>query len=581
MMGKLSVFKIALSNVHGVYFAGQMLQGHVILELNEPVKLKGIRITFRGRAFVHWTEQLMRGPGESRFREIRHHAAKEEYFDVSHPLIPRGSGNNDEKRILAPGQYTYPFQFELPANLPSSFEGQHGYLRYWIKVTMEKPWKNDYSTKKVFTVLCPMDLNREPSSGVASPSVKKNKRLCCLCCRSGPVSAVLSVQQKGFVPGEAIVITGEVNNMSSRKMGGSSVELKMTTVFHSTTKSRAITQQVGKLKRGPISCGDTDIWDGEKLIIPPLPPSFLLGCSIIDIKYIIELRVDPVGPAFDLSIPIEILIGTIPVRSAVQNYIRNNQIAPPVDRPPQPPPSCPNNNIGWTNSVLTNTYGQPSQSPSSPGYSVSQPSTPGIAFSYGQPGYSFPPSSAHNKLSHHGQFQGQNYGQSQAQGFGQDQNNVQGYGQGQGYNYGPPPVPGHGYGQSQAQGFGQDQNSVQGYGQGQGYNYGPPPVPGHGYGQSRPYPHPQGQQVNQLYPHAADARLSNGPHPQGASADAQGDNMWMPTPMLSEYFFGQRYVRDDDDDEYTQGDLYYTPLYVLYDFEKPKEKPTRTVRIAS
>lgn len=53
------------------------------------------------------------------------------------------------------------------------------------------------------------------------------------------------------------------------------------------------------------------------------------------------------------------------------------------------------------------------------------------------------------------------------------------------------------------------------------------------------------------------------------------------TPMLSEYFFGQRYVRDDDDDEFTQGDMYYTPLYVLYDFEKPKEKPTRTVRIAS
>ncbi|XP_048257824.1 arrestin domain-containing protein 3-like [Haliotis rufescens] len=547
-MGKLSVFKIALSNVQGVYFAGQMLQGHVILELNEPVKLKGIRITFRGRAFVHWTEQLMRGPGESRFREIRHHAATEEYFDVSHPLIPRGSGNNDEKKILAPGQYTYPFQFELPGNLPSSFEGQHGFLRYWVKVTMEKPWKNDYSTKKVFTVICPMDLNREPSSGHPLQS-RKNKRLCCLCCRSGPVSAVLGLQQKSYVPGEAIIITGEVNNMSSRKMGGSSVELKMTTVFHSTTKTRAVTQQVGKLKRGPIATGDTDIWDGEKLIIPPLPPSFLLGCSIIDIKYIIELRVDPVGPAFDLAIPIEILIGTIPVRSAVQKYIRNNQITPPVDRPPQPPPSCPNNNIGWTNSVLNPTYGQSSQgqSPSSPGYPFSQPSTPGIAFSYAHPGYGFPPSSGYSQLNSHGQFQGQSYGQSQAQGFGHGQNSVQGYGQGQG----------------------------------QGQNYGPPPGHGQGYAQSRPYLHPQGQPSHQMYSHGADGRLSNGPYPQGASADAQGDSTWMPTPMLSEYFFGQRYVRDDDDDEFTQGDMYYTPLYVLYDFEKPKEKPTRTVRIAS
>lgn len=49
-----------------------------------------IRLVVRGKAFVHWTEQLMRGPGESRFREIRHHSAREDYVDWSQSLLGRG-----------------------------------------------------------------------------------------------------------------------------------------------------------------------------------------------------------------------------------------------------------------------------------------------------------------------------------------------------------------------------------------------------------------------------------------------------------------------------------------------------------
>ena len=31
---------------------------------------------------------------------------------------------------LEPGYYEYPFQFTLPPDLPSSFEGSHGRVRY-------------------------------------------------------------------------------------------------------------------------------------------------------------------------------------------------------------------------------------------------------------------------------------------------------------------------------------------------------------------------------------------------------------------------------------------------------------------
>jgi hypothetical protein len=65
-----------------------------------------------------------------------------------------------------------------------------------------------------------------------------------------------------------------------------------TVLYHTTTKSRALTQLVIKVKRGPIPAGETDVWEDEKIVIPPLPPSCLNGCSIIDVKYTLEVGFD-------------------------------------------------------------------------------------------------------------------------------------------------------------------------------------------------------------------------------------------------------------------------------------------------
>ena len=41
-----------------------------------------------------------------------------------------------------------------------------------------------------------------------------------------------------------------------------------------------------------------------------------------------QLRIDPAGPAFDLTIPIDIVIGTIPIKHSHHNYANVN-ISPP------------------------------------------------------------------------------------------------------------------------------------------------------------------------------------------------------------------------------------------------------------
>lgn len=60
------------------------------------------------------------------------------------------------------GTHTYPFTCALPPTLPSSFEGEHGFVRYTVKVTLDRPWKFDQETKMAFTVTSHLDLNMSP-----------------------------------------------------------------------------------------------------------------------------------------------------------------------------------------------------------------------------------------------------------------------------------------------------------------------------------------------------------------------------------------------------------------------------------
>ena len=73
--------------------------------------------------------------GKDRHKESKWN--RKTYFTFRIPLVAK-PGNQD--LYLEAGDYSFPFSFTLPPNLPSSFEVWHGHIRYRITATIDVPW---------------------------------------------------------------------------------------------------------------------------------------------------------------------------------------------------------------------------------------------------------------------------------------------------------------------------------------------------------------------------------------------------------------------------------------------------------
>jgi hypothetical protein len=154
------------------------------------------------------------------------------------------------------------------------------------------------------------------------PQVKSNnKTFGFISCTSGPLSATVRIPRYGYIVGENIPISAEIENLSDKLMNCTKARLIEDVTFrtsHNVTlhSTRTTLQEV---QRGPIAPGESDEWNYQPLLIPPIPPSSLGECRIIDISYHLEFRVVPSGIGWDLVVEIPIIIGTIPFRSDYEN----------------------------------------------------------------------------------------------------------------------------------------------------------------------------------------------------------------------------------------------------------------------
>ncbi|OWF49831.1 arrestin domain-containing protein 3-like [Mizuhopecten yessoensis] len=310
-----------VNNPSAVYYPGQTVQACVQFHSTVQNRVKGIYAKFKGNSHTSWST----GSGDNK----QSHSETEQYFKTEIPLFQAPEGDYVE---MQPGNYGYPVNFLLPQVVPSSFEGGTGYVRYLIKAKVRIKGGTDYRVQHPFTVIFMLDLNTIPEARLPA-QMQDTKTGCCLCCKTGPVTCMIRLDKQGFVPGENIKINAEVTNNGTSSIHMTTVSLNMTTVFkaHGSTTSRS--KVLSTISHGAVGPRESDIWSGDQLLVLSTPPSYLYGCSIIDIQYSCRLAADMEGSLMDIKFDLPVIIGTIPLR-------------PLEDLPLQPP---------------TMSYGQPSE----------------------------------------------------------------------------------------------------------------------------------------------------------------------------------------------------------------------------
>lgn len=307
------------NNENAVYYSGQTLLGTAEIITVKDKTIRGIHITINGFAQVRWTEDRRRKTREGKTEKfIETFGSDEQYLSSRTFVQGQDSGSIFE---LKAGKYVYPFQLHLPPQLPSSFNGVFGQIRYEVIVTIDRPYKYDNVFRQPFTVISPLDLNVNPIYK-APIERKEEKHFCCgscFYCKNEPIKVKLEVPLSAYAPGQKINFRILAENESTIDCRGVKIKLERIVKFSSRTpetKYRLDTVKVEEKYLGPVlKLSKKDFTDFLK--IPAIPPSSLDTCSIIKIKYQLEVTVKVAGLHTNLHIVVPITIGSVPIFSSV------------------------------------------------------------------------------------------------------------------------------------------------------------------------------------------------------------------------------------------------------------------------
>lgn len=106
------------------------------------------------------------------------------------------------------------------------------------------------------------------------------------CVGGGLVKCSVTLDRSGFVPGESISVSAYVSNGSKVTIKATKAALTETIEYLARGKVVHVERrELAVVARGKIRAGGIDKWHNESLYVPPLPPTNLVGCHLINIQY--------------------------------------------------------------------------------------------------------------------------------------------------------------------------------------------------------------------------------------------------------------------------------------------------------
>lgn len=220
--------------------------------------------------------------------------------------------------ILPRGLHQFPFKFHLPeSSLPCSFESKPGYIRYYIKVTVDIPYCSPPQGMKYFTIIGPhIDCMDEQ---YLKPMIGQDKKTtCCLCCQKGPVVLRTELERSAYVSGEAIRLRTNIDNQGEEEVR-LFIKLFQYVEYFIERGVLGVTKETEHLvleyKGDPVIPCTSIKWDsGQELVLPVVPPSLVGLCRLLQIYYVLKVGLEFEKSGEDLQMHFPLTVATVPFR---------------------------------------------------------------------------------------------------------------------------------------------------------------------------------------------------------------------------------------------------------------------------
>uniref|UniRef100_S4RCU2 Arrestin domain-containing protein 3 n=1 Tax=Petromyzon marinus TaxID=7757 RepID=S4RCU2_PETMA len=322
VLGKVRSLRVAFDCEPGqapVFSGGDVVAGRVLLEAAGELRLRSLVLQARGHAKVHWTESRNAG---SNTAYTQNYSDEVDFFSHRDAIIEPDTGeaetaveNREEATtVLQAGKHEFAFSFQLPQGpLATSFEGKYGFVRYWVKVELHRPWTLVQKAKSEFTVIEQVDINTPDLLDEPRASAQE-KTACTMRCIQG-YNDMYAIDERVSLcafAGESVPINAEIENCSSRLVVPKAA-LYQTQTFCAKGKQKVVRQLVSNLRGDSVSPGMAEAWNSKLLKIPPISPS-ILECALIRVTYELLIYVDIPG-ALQLSLSLPLVIGTVPLHA--------------------------------------------------------------------------------------------------------------------------------------------------------------------------------------------------------------------------------------------------------------------------
>ncbi|CAF1183232.1 unnamed protein product [Rotaria sordida] len=279
------------------------MEGHV--EADE------IYLVLTGEIGYTTTRTVSTGRGRTSTRTEYHHVP---FYSAKVSFAQPEFGQ--KQLVYGQGQYSWSFQISLTDYLPPTINQPLSYphVRYYLQVVIDKSWyKPNTRETKYLTVFPRVNLLQNPQCLISTMFGNQNRK---------DIVLKGSLNKLGYVPGEAIHITLDIDN--SRRVLIQRIVLSLLQSYQIGRNSRGYTV-FQTILPNILNIRDQQRREPFSIIMPsvPIPPSYqfqggLQRLALVNISYILRLAVKVEGLFTNFDVNIPITIGTEP-------YLDSNQ----------------------------------------------------------------------------------------------------------------------------------------------------------------------------------------------------------------------------------------------------------------